>query len=289
MRRSYGERMKKKEFRMDIVNRIKDLTPGERAEMIERIVLERHAIPYSTKEILSRATIYRWLKELRESADMGTALLGKVRSDMGKFKALTEQQKESLKVWRFENPYRTLTDLREELMQHESTLSYPIPSESTIGRFLRDQGLSRSELLKGIKPQGKVRLAFEAEYPQQLWMADTKGPDVYVQDPENPGGKIAAKPVVIIDDNSRYIVAAAYVIVENEYVIMELFCQAILLFGIPEMLYVDRGSPYMGRSLKRAASLIGCNIVHTSKMDAAAKGKILYDAFYYPHLFIKAV
>jgi len=64
------------------------------------------------------------------------------------------------------------------------------------------------------------------------------------------------------------------VIVENEYVIMELFCQAILLFGIPEMLYVDRGGPYMGRSLKRAASLIGCNIIHTSKMDAAAKGKI---------------
>jgi putative transposase len=274
MRRSYSERMKIKEFRMNIVSRIKDLASEERVEMIERIMLERHAIPYSGKELLSRATIYRWLNELQKSADMGTALLGKSRSDRGGFKALTGQQKESLKVWRFNGPYRTLTDLREELMEHESTPSNPIPSESTIGRFLRDQGLSRFDLLKGIKPQGKIRLAFEAEYPQQLWMADTKGPDVYVQDPENPGEKAAAKPVVIIDDNSRYIVAAAYVIVENEYVIMELFCQAILLFGIPEMLYVDRGSSYMGKSLKRAASLIGCNIIHTSKSDCQAKGKI---------------
>jgi len=187
MRRSYSERMKIKEFRMNIVNRIKDLTPEERVEMIDRIMLEKHVIPYSGKELLSRSTIYRWLNELQKSADMGTALLGKARSDRGEFKALTEQQKESLKLWRFNGPYRTLTDLREELMEHESTLSNPTPSESTIGRFLKDQGLSRSDLLKGIKPQGKIRLAFEAEYPQQLWMADTKGPDVYVQDPEKPG------------------------------------------------------------------------------------------------------
>jgi len=273
MRRTYSDRLKKKGFRMDIVNRIKDLTPEERSRMIYLILMEKQIIPYAKNDKLSRATIYRWLKEFRENGDAGTVLMGEIRSDRGKFKALTKEQMKSLTRWRYDGPYRTLVDLREELMEHESTLSDPIPSESTISRFLREKGLSRAELLKGIKPRGKIRLAFEAEYPQQIWMADTKGPDVYVQDPENPGEKVVARPIVIIDDNARYLVAVIYTIIENEYVIMELFCQAVLLFGIPEILLVDRGSPYMGKSLKRAASLIGCNVIHTAKEDPEAKGK----------------
>ena len=108
----------------------------------------------------------------------------------------------------------------------------------------------------------------------QLWMADTKGPDIYVEDPEHPGQLVCAKPIVFIDDSARYIAGAWYVIVENEKAVMELFCQAVLLFGIPEMLFLDRGSPYMGKSLKRAANLIGCNIIHAAPRDCQAKGKV---------------
>lgn len=274
MRRTYTERLQKKEFRMGIVNRIKDLAPRDRSMMVEQILQEKHTIPYARNDTLSRATIYRWLKEFRENGDAGAVLMGKIRVDRQTFNALTEVQKQALKRWRFDGSYRTLRDLREELMEHESTSSDTIPSESTIGRFLREQGLSRSELLKGIKPQGKIRLAFEAEYPMQLWMADTKGPDVLVEDPEHPGQLVPAKPIVLIDDHSRYIVAAWYVIAENEQAVIELFCRAILLYGIPEMLFVDRGSPYMGKSLKRAANLIGCNIIHAARKDCQAKGKI---------------
>lgn len=274
MRRSYEERKTKKEFKMNIVNRIKDLTPKERARMVEELLAQKHTIPYSSKDEISKATIYRWLREFRENRNAETVLLGKVRCDRGIFKILTEMQKSALKRWRYDNPYRSAEDLREELAFHDETTSDPLPSKATIARYLSSEGLSRKVLLKGIKPQAKVRLAFEADYPQQIWMADTKGPDVYVNDPDHPGKNILAKPIAIIDDNSRYVVAVMYVIVENEYAVMELFCQAILLYGIPEILYVDRGSPYMGKSLKKAASLIGCNIVKTSKMDASAKGKI---------------
>lgn len=274
MRRSYEERTCKKEFKMKIVGRIKDLTPQVRARVIEEILAQKHTIPYSAKESLSRTTIYRWLRQFRQGFDAETTLLGKVRSDRGTVKALTEKQKDALKRWRYDNPYRTVEDLREELACHAQTTSLPLPSVATIARYLSSQGLARKELLKGQKPPLKVRLAFEADYPQQLWMADTKGPDIYVNDPDHPGQTVLAKPVVILDDNSRYIVAAMYVIAENEYVITQLFCQAICLYGIPEILYVDRGSPYMGGSLKKGANLIGCNIIHTAKKDAPAKGKV---------------
>jgi transposase InsO family protein len=272
MRRSYEERKSKKEFRMAIVNRIKDLAPGERARVIEELLAQKHTLPYSTKEEISKTTIYRWLKEFKESSDREAVLLGKVRSDRGVERALTGKQKDALKRWRYDNPYRTVEDIRDELSCHAETTSDPLPSKATIARFLRAHGLSRKDLLRG-RPQTKVRLAFEAEYPQQLWMADTKGPDVYVNDPTHPGQRVLARPVVLIDDHSRYIVAAMYVTQETESVIVELFCQALLLFGIPEILYVDRGGPYMGRNLKKGANLIGCNIIHTQKRDAPAKGK----------------
>lgn len=263
----------KKEFRMNFVNRLNGLTPNDRARVVEEILQSRYTIPFSKKDTLSKTTLYRWLREFRESPDAGTALMGKVRAHKGEFPTLTKEQKAALLRWRYDNAYRTAEDLRGELLNHESTRFPPPPSISTITRFLRANGLSRANILFGDKPQPKIRLAFEAEYPQQIWMADTKGPDVYVVDPQDPTQRIQAKPITFLDDNSRYMTAVRYVTVENEAAVMALFCQAVLMFGIPEILYCDRGSPYMGKSLKRAAALIGCKVLHAPVRDGSAKGK----------------
>jgi transposase InsO family protein len=274
MRRTHTERMMKKEFRMNLINRLQDLTPRERARLVEELVAQKYCIPFSKQGSISKTTIYRWLREFRESVNAGTALMGKVRSDKGCFRSLNEEQKAALLRWRYDNVYRTAQDLQEELSSHESTRTDPLPSVATIARFLRSRGLDRATLLFGSKAKPKIRLAFEAEYPQQVWMADTKGPDVYVIDPKDPSRQVLAKPIAIIDDHSRYIVAILYVIVENEGAVINLFRQAIYFYGIPEVLYLDRGGPYMGKSLKRAAALIGCRILHTPREDPASKGKI---------------
>lgn len=273
MRRSHEERLAKKQFKMGIVNRLTGLTPKERAHVMNQIVQSRYTIPFSKKDSLTMRTLYRWLREFQTADDAGEALLGKVRSDRSSFSSLSKEQKSALVKWRIENAYRSLEDLRDELLHHESTRSPPPPSTSTIGRFLRSQGLAREEM-RIKKPEMKIRLAFEADYPQQIWMADTKGPDIYVINPQDLTKDIAAKPIAIIDDHSRFIVAIAYVITENEGAVMSLFCEAVLLYGIPEILYLDRGGPYMGKSLKRSASIIGCKVMHTAKRDAPAKGKI---------------
>ncbi len=49
MRRTYEERKSKKEFRMTILNRIKDLTPKERAQIVDEILSQKYTIPYSSK------------------------------------------------------------------------------------------------------------------------------------------------------------------------------------------------------------------------------------------------
>jgi len=97
MRRSFEERKSKKEFRMNIINRIKDLTPKERARVIEEILAQKYTIPYSTKDEISKSTIYRWLREFRENPDAEAVLMGKARNDRGVVKVLHEKQKDAAK------------------------------------------------------------------------------------------------------------------------------------------------------------------------------------------------
>jgi transposase InsO family protein len=201
--------------------------------------------------------------------------LPKTRRDRGVFRRLTESQKAALIRWRTENEYRTVVELQEELQAHETT-GPSVPSSATIARFLRSKGLDRQTLrrIRGEKQPTKVRLAFEASYPQEIWQADTKGPDLYVQDPDHPGETAQAKLILFIDDYSRFCPAFAYVLRETEAAVMILFRQAVDRYGVPNVLYVDRGGPYMGDALRSAGALIGCRVIHTSPGDAAAKGKI---------------
>lgn len=276
MRRLYHERLDKKAFKMAIVLMVRDLEPQERAQKIEELTKKEFDIPYSPKKTLSRSVIYQWLKEYREAGDRAGVLLSKPRCDRGVFHKLTGPQKKALVRWRHDNPYRTAAELQEELLAHDSTIKGPVPSTATIARFLRSVGLDRRTLVLARHEKGppKVRLSYEASHPNSIWLADTKGPNLYVQDPVNPGQAVLAKPILFGDDHSRYFTAFSYVLEETEETVMLLFRRAIALFGAPDILYVDRGSPYMGKSLKRAAALVGCRVIHTRARDAAAKGKV---------------
>ena len=218
--------------------------------------------------------IYQWFKEFTENYDQSNVLLPKQRSDRDTFRRLSSEQKGCLKSWRQENLYRSATQLREELMAHPETNMVPIPSESTIARYLRSQNLDRQTLLQQGTVPAKIRLSYQAPYPQWLWLADTKGPNLYVVDPIHPDQTKLAKPIVFLDDFARFIVAAWYVFEENELLVMHLFKGAVATYGIPNSLFVDRGSPYMGKALQRAATLLGCKIIHTRPRDASAKGKV---------------
>jgi hypothetical protein len=252
--------------------------------MIDELTKQELEIPYSSKNTLSRATIYEWLRQYNGTKDAGTVLMPKVRCDRGVQRVLTQEQKNALLRWRSDNKYRTCEQLLEELLANNLAATDNFPSEATIARFLKSVGLDRRTLVKIGKPDGKIRLAFEAEYPNHIWMMDTKGPNLKVKDPLDERRTVIAKPIVAIDDYSRYIVAALYVYEhqETEDTILQLLKKAIERYGSCDIFYCDRGGPYMGKKLKRTMELIGCKVMHTQKRDASAKGKseIIMKYFY---------
>lgn len=274
MYRFYHERQKIQEFRKGIVLELRDLEPAERSRLIDELTGRTFQIPFSQKRTLSRSVIYQWLKEFMESPDQGAALLPKQRADRETFRSLSAEQKAALMKWRQENAYRSAARLREELMAHPQTSTPAVPSESTIVRYLRSLGLDRNTMLQKGLPAAQARLSYQSPYPQWLWLADTKGPNLYVVDPDHPDRTRPTKPIVFIDDSARFVVAVWYVFEDNEALVMYLFKGAVAAYGIPDSLYVDRGGPYMGKALKRAATLLGCKVIHTPPKDCQAKGKV---------------
>lgn len=271
MRLGYQQRLEKKAFKMSIVLMLRDLAPQDRALLIDKLVKDNFNIPHSKKKTLSRSAIYQWLREYTKNPGDFEVLLHKERRDKNCFRKISGEQKKALMRWRSENSARSASELRDELLAHAIT-SQAVPSPATIARFLCSVNLDRKTMRQD--KSVKVRLSYQAPYPQRIWLADTKGPNLKLRDPNNPGETRIAKPILFEDDHSRFFPAAFYVFEENERVVMELFKRAVSAYGVPDIFYVDRGSPYMGNSLKQAAALLGCRIIHTRPRDAAAKGKV---------------
>jgi putative transposase len=269
------QRLSQKAFKMNIILAIKDLSPKERNRKIDELVEKEFEIPYSTKKYLSRSTIYAWLKKYEETEDRDTALLRKERSDNGKWRKLTDIQKKALTRWRYDNAYRTCEELLEELIENHLAALDNAPSLSVIRRFFRKCSLDRKTLTRRQQPSGKIRLKYEADYPNQIWMIDTKGPNIKIPSTHDPSQLISVMPIVVIDDYSRFIVGIRYIYMgeENEEMVMSVLMEAFDKYGIPDILYGDRGSPYMGKSLEKALTVLGCKIMHTRPRDPAAKGK----------------
>ncbi len=270
------ERKKQKEFKMGIILKVRDLDPRERSLTIDELVSREYEIPYSKKKTITRRTVYRWLDMLKNAPDPGKALLKNPRPDRGTFRKLTKEEQKALMGWRRRNPKHGADKLREELMENPALAKEQPASEQTITRFLRAKRLDRKTVLRQMEPQKakkSTRLAFQARYPQAVWMGDTKGPDLRLVNPKSPEGVSPAKLVVFVDDNSRFCVGAQYFLEENAETVMALFKTAIATYGVPEILYVDRGAPYVANALKSAAALVGCRVMLTPPRDPESKGK----------------
>jgi len=259
---------------MNIILTVRNLAPRQRSRVIDELVSQDYKIPYSKKKTISRRTVYRWLHVLRNTPDPGEALLSKPRPDRGKFRKLTQEEKNVLEVWRQRNPEHGTDKLREELMENPALAKEKPASAPTIARYLRSVGLDWKTMHRQSEEAKSIRLAFEAPYPQAIWMGDTKGPKVMLKNPKSPEGVSPGKLVCFQDAFSRFCTGGRYFLEENAENVMALFKTAIATYGVPEILYVDRGGPYIAKALKRAAALVGCRVMLTPPRDPEAKGRV---------------
>jgi putative transposase len=139
------------------------------------------------------------------------------------------------------------------------------PSKSAIYRFTAAHSLNRTVL----QPAQPVR-SFQFPYFGDLWSAD------FLHGPKVRQGTYARKTYLhaIIDDATRYVVAAHFHLAEDTRSLLDDLMLAMRRFGIPKRFYTDNGAAFRSHHLRLVAAKLGISLPHTPPYTPRGRGKI---------------
>lgn len=191
-----------------------------------------------------------------------TGLTPSLRQDTGQHRTLTPQQKEWLITQR-----ETYPDIPIKVAYQRWQKQLPnLPSLTTIYRFLK----TAEPTPPNLNHTGPTK-AFEAPFPNDLWMADfSPGPKLVGPD-NHP---ITTHLAVIIDDHTRLLPYAAYYPKENTETFHHTLKEAIQRRGLPHKLYVDNGAPFISKHTHIVCANLGIRLLHHKPYHAWSKGKV---------------
>ena len=214
----------------------------------------------------SPSTLERWYYSYKNGGLEG--LLPRGRSDRGRARELSEEQRELLSAIRREHPSASVALILRTL-ELEGRVSKGSVSETTIRRYFRQEGLSRQAARLPGEP--KQRLRWEAEYAGALFHADVCHftPGIIEGEQKKP-----VRIHGIMDDASRYVVGLEAMHTEQEVDMLRLFSKVVQADGAPAALYLDNGSTYPGETLSVACHRMGTSLLHAQPYDPQARGKM---------------
>mgnify|MGYP003628029248 CR=1 FL=1 len=196
-----------------------------------------------------------------------TGLTPEARQDFGQRHTLTPQQQEWLTTQRETYPDIPIKVAYQRWRKQDQ--GHNLPSLTTIYRFLKKIGLTPPESTThdSIGP----KKAFEAPFPNDLWMADfSPGPKLIQPD----GKHLTTHLAVIIDDHSRLLPYAAYYLRECTETFHHTLKEAVLRRGLPHKLYVDNGAPFISKHTHIVCANLGIRLLHHKPYRAWSKGKV---------------
>ena len=239
----------------------------------DRIAQSALKLPDGTEKKYSAGTYACWESAYKKGGF--DALIPHERADKGHTRRLDADAITKIYELRERFPRLTATGIRDKMIM-DGFIKESDASVTTFQRFIKKNNL------KGASAPGqKDRKAFEEEFCTGMYQADTLyGPYITVD-----GTAKRTYCIMIIDDKSRLIVGGKFFFEDNSVNFQNVLKDAIATYGIPTKLYVDNGSSYKNVQLSLICGQLGVVLIHTPVRDGASKGKVLYDVFYYPHLF----
>ncbi len=252
-------------FRAQIIGALtrRELGRGELAAELRTLAKRTYRPPgrRATKQY-GVSTVERWYYAYRR--DGLDALRPDARSDRGRARELTPEQRELLLDIRREHPTASAALILRTLVL-DGRLAKGAVSASTVARFYRDAKLPR-----GARPSGHTRLRWQAEHPGALWHGDVcHGPALRIGQTTKP-----LRIHALLDDTSRYVVALEAHHTEREDDMLDLMLGALRRHGAPDAFYLDNGSTYRGDVLRLACERLGITLIHARPYDAPARGKM---------------
>lgn len=249
-------------FRYGLIAPILNGQVKSQKDYLEHIAGKKHQVPYYGLKEFTPKTISCWLLAYRRHGFEG--LKPKNRSDRGQFRKLDPELKEHLLSLRQEQPDIPVSVFYDQLVSKGEILPKNV-SYHTIYRLLRKHGLTGNEVAG--HPERK-RFAYDTV--NMMWQGDMSvGPYLLIN-----GRKTKTFLFAFIDDCSRVVPFAQFLISEKFDSLKKVFKEALIRRGIPKMVYVDNGKIYRSDIFHVACASLGIILTYTKPYDAASKGKI---------------
>jgi putative transposase len=230
------------------------LSCGERGALVRSLAARLHAHPSGELRSVGRSTLDDWIRAYRTGGF--AALQPKQRASVPRTPRALLEQAETL---RRENPQRTAAQIQRIIAAANGGVG---PSQSTVERHLRQQGLTRAALTGERQAFGR----FEASAPNERWIADC------LHGPMIEGRR--AILFCVLDDHSRAVVGARFAHAESTVRLEGVLRSAFQARGLCECLYVDNGAPYASRQLARVCAALGIRLTHSTPGRPQGRGKI---------------
>lgn len=215
------------------------------------VSLKLHTFPDGSQKYIAVGTLKRWYYEYSKFGF--NALKPGTRIDNGVFKYISIDVLKTIEELLEKRKKLTRKALYEELIELGEFKKCEV-SLSTFYRFLQIHKLEDLEKTKA------ECVAFEAEFANDIWQADTSN----VMKIKVDGKPQTVYLIHIIDDASRLIVGQTLSFHDNAIVFQNTLKKAVKTYGVPKVLYVDNGSPYSNEQLSLICANMGINLIHAT-------------------------
>jgi transposase InsO family protein len=255
-------------FRSEVIGSLcrRELDHGELRAEFRALSQRRYRLPdRDSTSTISIPTLERWYYAYRGGGL--PALRPRPRSDRGRGRRLTGEQRQLLLDIRRENPSASVPVILRTLVL-EGRLDRAAVSAATVRRLYAENGLDRVAMRDGAGSH--TRLRWQAERPGALWHGDVcHGPALVIN------GKAAPLRIHgMLDDASRFVVALEAMHTEREDDMLGLLARAVRRHGLPDALYLDNGSTYSGSSLRLGCERLGVTLIHAKPYSPEGRGKM---------------
>jgi transposase InsO family protein len=218
------------------------------------------------------STIERWYYQAKAAPiDTMESLARKVRSNAGTQPCVHVVLREAIRRLHRDFPWFSFQlhyDNLKVVAANDPTLK-PLPSYSTICRYMKGHGLLREKASKsrlratnagGVFETRETR-SFEVEHVNGLWHLDFHECSRSICLPSG----VWQKPVLlcVLDDRSRLVCHAQWYLSSTAETLIHGLCQAILKRGLPWALYTDNGSAMIALETREGFLQLGIVYEHT--------------------------
>lgn len=230
-------------------------------EFFRRAAAKTYTGPDGKPTTVAAPTIEKWHRFYKKEGFNG--LLPQSRKDEGISRKLNPDLQLQIRHLKQKYPRITAAEIHRRLLCSGSIHIGQV-SVSTIERFVRH--LRKEEGLSDTRDMRR----YELPHINEVWYGDTcYGP--YLSTPE---GKRRVFFLALIDDASRFIVAADVFFNDNFESLMSLIRSAVSKYGRPKLFSFDNGASYRNKQMELLAARIGSAVHYCEPFTPTSKSKI---------------